>query len=111
MTLMPMDTARDYGQNRDGQHRDSQYRDSQYHDSQNRESQYHDSQYHDDQYHDGQDGFSVDIEKKALNKAHLQNTTVHNFTWAGVTVIVNDRKTKKPKVILRNVYGMANAGM
>ena len=56
------------------------------------------------------DSFSVDIEQKAVDEAHLQNTTVHNFTWQGVTVTVKDRKTKNPKVILDNINGIVSAG-
>lgn len=56
------------------------------------------------------DGFSVDIEQKAVDDAHLQNTTVHNFTWQGVKVTVKDRKTNAPKVILNGIDGSVNAG-
>jgi hypothetical protein len=57
------------------------------------------------------DGYSVDIEQKVVDETHLSNTTVRSFTWQGVTVAVKDRKTKRPKVILDNVEGMATAGM
>jgi hypothetical protein len=57
-----------------------------------------------------QDGFSVDIEQKAVDEAHLQNTIVNNFTWQGVTVTVKDRKTGAPKVILDGIDGSVNAG-
>jgi hypothetical protein len=56
------------------------------------------------------DTFSVDVEQKAVDETHLQNTTVHNFTWQGVTVTVKDRKTKKPKVILDGIDGTVKAG-
>lgn len=56
------------------------------------------------------DVFGVDIEQKAIDEAHLQNTTVQNFTWQGVTVTVKDRKTKAPKVILDGIDGSVNAG-
>jgi hypothetical protein len=54
--------------------------------------------------------FSVDIEQKAGDEAHLQNTTVHNFSWKGVTVTVKDRITKQPKAILDNIDGIVKAG-
>ena len=56
------------------------------------------------------DAFSVDVEQKAVDEAHLQNTIVHDFTWQGVTVTVKDRKTKLPKVILDGIDGTAKAG-
>jgi len=56
------------------------------------------------------DSYSVDIEQKVVDEAHLQNTTVHNFTWQGVKVTVKDRKTKQPKVILDGIDGTARAG-
>jgi hypothetical protein len=56
------------------------------------------------------DSFSVDVEQKVVDEAHLQNTTVHNFTWQGVTVTVKDRKTKQPKVILDGIDGTVRAG-
>jgi hypothetical protein len=56
------------------------------------------------------DSFSVDLEQKVVDEAHLRNTTVHNFTWQGVTVTVKDRKTKQPKVILDGIDGTVRAG-
>ena len=56
------------------------------------------------------DSFSVDVEQKVVDEAHLQNTTVHNFTWQGVTVTVKDRNTKQPKVILDGIDGTVRAG-
>ena len=56
------------------------------------------------------DPFSVDIEQKALDDAHLMNDTVRNFAWRGVTVVVKDHKTKEPKAILENVEGLVEAG-
>jgi ATP-binding cassette, subfamily G (WHITE), member 2 len=58
-----------------------------------------------------QDPFTVDIEQKALDNAHLMNDTVQNFTWQGITVVVKDHKTKQPKTILENVEGSVKAGM
>jgi hypothetical protein len=55
-------------------------------------------------------GHSMDIENKAVEEAHLQNTTVKNFAWQGITVTVKDRVTKEPKSILRNVHGAVHAG-
>jgi len=57
-----------------------------------------------------QDPFSVDIEQKAVDDAHLMNNTVRNFAWQGITVVVKDHKTKKPKAILENVDGFVEAG-
>jgi hypothetical protein len=54
--------------------------------------------------------FSVDVEQKPVDEAHLQNTTVHSFTWQGVRVTVKDRKTKQPKVILDGINGSVKAG-
>jgi hypothetical protein len=57
-----------------------------------------------------QDPFTVDIEQKALDNAHLMNDTVRNFAWQGITVVVKDHKTKKPKTILENIEGSVEAG-
>ena len=57
-----------------------------------------------------QDLYSVDIEQKAVEDAHLMNDTVRNFTWQGITVVVKDHKTKQPKTILENVEGSVEAG-
>jgi hypothetical protein len=57
-----------------------------------------------------QDPFSVDIEQKAVDDAHLMNDTVRNFAWQGITVVVKDHKTKEPKAILENVDGFVGAG-
>lgn len=56
------------------------------------------------------DTYSVDIEQKVVDEAHLLNTTVNNFLWKDITVTVTDHKTKKPKAILENVSGFVNAG-
>jgi hypothetical protein len=58
-----------------------------------------------------QDPFTVDIEQKALDNAHLMNSTVRNFVWHGITVVVKDHKTKAPKTILENIEGSVEAGM
>ncbi|KAK3379345.1 P-loop containing nucleoside triphosphate hydrolase protein [Lasiosphaeria ovina] len=52
----------------------------------------------------------VDIERRAVAEAHLQNTTVRNISWRGVTVTVKDRETKLPKAIVENVEGIVEAG-
>ena len=57
-----------------------------------------------------QDSYTVDIEQKAVDDAHLMNDTVHDFVWQGVTVTVKDFKTKQPKAILENVDGIVKAG-
>lgn len=57
-----------------------------------------------------QDPFTVDIEQKALDNAHLMNNTVRNFVWQGITVVVKDHKTKAPKTILENIEGSVEAG-
>jgi hypothetical protein len=57
-----------------------------------------------------QDPYTVDIEQKAVDDAHLMNNTVQDFVWQGVTVTVKDFKTKEPKAILDNVDGIVKAG-
>jgi hypothetical protein len=57
-----------------------------------------------------QDPFTVDIEQKALDSAHLMNDTVRNFVWQRITVVVKDHKTKEPKTILENIEGSVEAG-
>lgn len=52
----------------------------------------------------------MDIEQKAVDDAHLRNTTIQNFVWRGVTVTVKDNKTKKPKAILDGIDGIVRAG-
>jgi hypothetical protein len=56
------------------------------------------------------DTFGVDVEQKVVDEAHLQNTTVNNFIWQGITVTVKDRKTGQPKVILNGIDGAVKAG-
>jgi hypothetical protein len=57
-----------------------------------------------------EDPFTVDVEQKALDNAHLMNDTVRNFVWQGITVVVKDHKTKEPKTILENIEGSVEAG-
>ena len=54
--------------------------------------------------------FIVDIERKAIDEAHVQNTTVQSYSWKGVTVTVKDRQTKQPKAILSGIDGSVKAG-
>ena len=42
--------------------------------------------------------------------AHLLNTTVRHFSWAGVTVTVKDRVTKELRNIVDDVEGTVEAG-
>lgn len=53
----------------------------------------------------------LDVEQQPVGTdTHLQNTTVQNFSWRGVSVTVKDRETKQPKVIVDNVEGHVEAG-
>ncbi|KAF7554653.1 hypothetical protein G7046_g6761 [Stylonectria norvegica] len=54
--------------------------------------------------------FAMDPEQRPVAEKHLQNTTVKNITWRGVTVTVKDRESKKPKTIVDNVDGVVDAG-
>jgi hypothetical protein len=54
--------------------------------------------------------FDVDIEQTIMEDHHLRNDTIRNFVWQGVTVTVNDHKTKQPKNILQDVSGVLQAG-
>lgn len=53
---------------------------------------------------------NIDVEQKAVDETQLRNTTVEHFMWQGVRVIVKDRATKEPKVILDGVDGLVTAG-
>jgi hypothetical protein len=57
------------------------------------------------------DVYSLDIEGKAVDDAHLRNNTVENFVWEGITVTVKDRVTKQPKAILDHVDGYVRKGL
>lgn len=57
------------------------------------------------------DVVNIDIERHAVAEAHLQNTTIRNITWKGVTVTVKDRDTKQLKAIVENVEGIVEAGI
>ncbi|KFZ23174.1 hypothetical protein V502_02345, partial [Pseudogymnoascus sp. VKM F-4520 (FW-2644)] len=52
----------------------------------------------------------MDLEQRPVAQKQLVNTSVRNITWRGVTVTVNDRKTKQSKTIVDNVEGIVNAG-
>jgi hypothetical protein len=49
-------------------------------------------------------------QQRPVVEKQLANTTVHNITWRGVTVTVNDRKTKHPSTIVDNVEGIVKSG-
>lgn len=51
-----------------------------------------------------------DIESKAGDDVHLQNTTVSTFAWRGINIKVKDRKTGQTKAVLENVDGLVRAG-
>lgn len=51
-----------------------------------------------------------DVEKGKADYAHLENATVHSFSWRDVTVTVKDRRTKQPLEILAGVDGIVEAG-
>lgn len=53
---------------------------------------------------------NIDIEKVAMAEAYLQNTTIHNISWRGISVTVKDRETKQPQAIVDNVQGYVEAG-
>lgn len=57
------------------------------------------------------DAFSSDSERGFEHNAQLRNTTVDHFIWKDVTVTVQDRATKQPKAILKNVNGVVLAGL
>lgn len=52
----------------------------------------------------------MDPEQQSVADAHLNNSTVKNVTWSGVTVTVKDRETKKPKKIVDDAAGAVQAG-
>lgn len=58
---------------------------------------------------DGQNSTSIDVEKDNRD-TYLQNTSVYNFTWHGITATVKDRKKKQDKRILNDIQGIVNAG-
>lgn len=58
-----------------------------------------------------QDAFSVDIEQKAVDDAHLLNNTVKSIAWKGITVNVKHRQTKVSTAIVDNVDGFVEAGI
>ena len=54
---------------------------------------------------------NIDIEKRAGDNNHLQNTTVHEFVWQDITVTVKDHKTKQSRTLLEGVNGIVKAGI
>lgn len=60
---------------------------------------------------DAQQSQDVDVEKRAADNVHMQNTTIKNFVWQNITVTVKDHKTKQPKALLHDVNGIVKAGM
>ncbi|KFZ01444.1 hypothetical protein V500_00768 [Pseudogymnoascus sp. VKM F-4518 (FW-2643)] len=52
----------------------------------------------------------MDLEQRPVAQKQLVNTNVRSIAWRGVTVTVNDRKTKQSKTIVDNVEGTVNAG-
>ncbi|KFY93788.1 hypothetical protein V500_03528, partial [Pseudogymnoascus sp. VKM F-4518 (FW-2643)] len=52
----------------------------------------------------------MDLEQRPVAQMQLVNTNVRSIAWRGVTVTVNDRKTKQSKTIVDNVEGIVNAG-
>lgn len=55
-------------------------------------------------------GIKTDPEQQPVADRHLDNSTVKNITWSGVTVTVKDRETKKPKKIVDDAAGAVQAG-
>ncbi|KFG82048.1 hypothetical protein MANI_110873 [Metarhizium anisopliae] len=55
-------------------------------------------------------GIKTDPEQQSVADRHLDNSTVKNITWSGVTVTVKDRETKKPKKIVDDAAGAVQAG-
>lgn len=52
---------------------------------------------------------SHDLERGAASEP-LYNSNIKNLFWHGITVKVNDRKTKAPKNLLDDVNGEVKAG-
>lgn len=50
-----------------------------------------------------------DLERGAASEP-LYNSNIKNLSWHGITVTVDDRKTKAPKKLLDNVDGEVQAG-
>jgi hypothetical protein len=53
--------------------------------------------------------FQVDVEK-TVDYAHLTNSSVRSFSFAGITVTVKDRQSGQPKAILNDVSGIVESG-
>jgi len=52
----------------------------------------------------------MDLELNPIQSDHLINEVVFDFSWQGLNVQVNDRKTKKPLSILSNSNGTVRRG-
>ena len=53
-----------------------------------------------------------DVERDAIDKSYLENATIHNFSWRKVKVETKTWKSDlKPKSILSNIDGYAEAGI
>lgn len=52
----------------------------------------------------------IDLEKNEVQSAGLVNTSVQDFAWRPLSIVVKDRKTKKPLSILNDSSGMVKAG-
>jgi ABC-type multidrug transport system ATPase subunit len=57
-----------------------------------------------------QNGNDRDIEKSMDQNSHFINDTVHNLSWDNMSVIVKDRKTKKPLALVDSTSGHIEAG-
>lgn len=52
----------------------------------------------------------MDQDEEGGTDAHFQNKSIRSFLWTGLTVKVEDRRTKRQKAILSNVDGMVTEG-
>lgn len=52
----------------------------------------------------------MDRDEEGGSDVHFQNKSIRSFLWTGVTVKVEDRRTKRQKAILSNVDGMVTEG-
>lgn len=54
----------------------------------------------------------VDVERDVVGHAHLANHTVHSLSWEGIEVSLQNRfrSDLRPKSIISDVDGLANAG-
>jgi len=52
----------------------------------------------------------MDVEQRGHDNSYLENQIVQSLSWNNVTVVVPDRETKQPKVILSAINGEVAAG-